>query len=175
MGMSKKTPKEPKLTTKQELFIKWYCSAEVNCNATEAARRAGYRGGDDTMRNVGTRNLANAHIKSEIDRRLKAATISADITVEKVLRDLEMQRLGAIEDKNWAAATRCSELHGKYLKMFTDRIEHVQQISDVSDDELAGLLNEVARAGNVDISKLIAPNDAESGSVSDSTRAKTTH
>ncbi len=45
------------LTAKQRAFISWYISAEVNCNGTEAARRAGYRGNDNTLATVAFENL----------------------------------------------------------------------------------------------------------------------
>ena len=37
---------------------------------------------------------------------------------------------------HYSAAVRCLELQGKYLKMFSDKIEHVQTIEEFSTDEL---------------------------------------
>jgi phage terminase small subunit len=44
-----------KLTTKQHAFVLEYL---VDFNATEAALRAGYKGGRATLANIGTTNLA---------------------------------------------------------------------------------------------------------------------
>jgi hypothetical protein len=71
----------PKLTDKQKAFISWYCKV---LNATEAARRAGYAGNDDTLRVVGSENLANPNIRAEIDRRLKASIPSAHEVLSRI-------------------------------------------------------------------------------------------
>ena len=47
----------PTLTDKQRQFVDWYCSSDARCNGTEAARRAGYRGNDNTLRAVASENL----------------------------------------------------------------------------------------------------------------------
>ena len=56
-----------RLTKKQEMFVRWYVSSEVNLNGTEAARRAGYKGRDNTLASVATLvlllpRLADAHV-----------------------------------------------------------------------------------------------------------------
>ncbi len=146
------------LTAKQRAFISWYISAEVNCNGTEAARRAGYRGNDNTLATVAFENLRKPAIRGEIDQRMAIALSGARTTVEKVLQDLETTRVKALADGQYGAATRCSELQGRYLKMFTDRIEHVETIDDVSTEELIGLLQEIVAAGNIDLGQIISGN-----------------
>jgi len=55
------------LTDKQKIFIEAY----LECwNATEAARRAGYEGNDNTLGSVGWENLQKPYIRQEVDRRL---------------------------------------------------------------------------------------------------------
>ena len=49
------------------------------------------------------------------------------ITVDKVLADLEHDKLLAREHHNYSVATRCTELQGKYLSMFTDNINQTQE------------------------------------------------
>ena len=143
-------------TRKQEAFIEWFCSSEVNCNATEAARQAGYKGNDNTLRSVGTENLSKPAIREEIDRRMEFLMSNAKITVEKILRDLEITRVSALLDRNYSAAVKCSELQGKYLKMFSDRIEHVQTLEDLSTEKLIELIREIIDAGNIDLLGLLA-------------------
>ena len=58
-----------KLTGKQELFCQEYIAH--NFNATMAARLAGYKGNELTIRNTASENLTKPHINSEIER-LKA-------------------------------------------------------------------------------------------------------
>jgi phage terminase small subunit len=55
------------LTGKQRLFIEEYL---VDLNAAGAARRAGYKGNNQTLRVVGHENLTKPNIRSEIERRL---------------------------------------------------------------------------------------------------------
>ncbi len=64
-----------KLTDKQKMFVEAYLET---LNATESARRAKYRGNDQTLRAVGHENLTKPHIREEIDRRLKETIMSAD-------------------------------------------------------------------------------------------------
>ncbi len=70
-----------KLTNKQKAFVEYY----LECwNATEAARKAGYSGGYDGLRVIGSRNLTKPHIKIHIDRRMKELTIPADEVIMRL-------------------------------------------------------------------------------------------
>jgi phage terminase small subunit len=63
------------LTDKQQVFIDEY----LKCyNATEAARKAGYKGNGNTLANVGWENLRKPDIEQEISRRLQASAMSAN-------------------------------------------------------------------------------------------------
>lgn len=80
------------LTGKQRVFVKEYIAC---LNATEAARRAGYKAKDDgTFRVIGTENLAKPNIRTEIDRLLAEKTMKAD----EVLARLSDMAEGTIED-----------------------------------------------------------------------------
>jgi len=125
-------------------------------NGTEAARRAGYKGSDGTLRTTAAENLTKPNIRCEIDRRLSEALSGADITVESVLRNLEITRIKALADSHYSAAVRCLELQGKYLKMFTDKIEHVQTIEETSTEDLIQLLREIAKSGGLDLDQLLS-------------------
>ena len=78
-----------RLTPKQAAFIKWYVSAKVNMNGTQAAREAGYKGNDNTLASIAAENLRKPAIKIEIQRQINAATAGAAITVEIVLLQLQ--------------------------------------------------------------------------------------
>ena len=144
-----------RLSDKQASFIRWYCSALVNMNGTEAARRAGYKGNDQTLAAIAAENLRKPKIREEIDRRIAKATAAANVTIEKILWELQVTYERASEAGKFSAAVRCLELQGKYLKMFSDRIEHVQSIEEVSNEELSQLLREIAESGGIDLAKLM--------------------
>jgi phage terminase small subunit len=148
--------KQHRLTRKQEAFVSWYTSAEVNMAGTEAARRAGYKGSVNTLASVATENLRKPAIRKEIDRRLNVATAGAAVTVERVLIQLQATYAMAFEAGKYSAAVRCLELQGKYLKMFSDRIEHIQSIEDCSTEELVVLLREVVANGGIDLEALFS-------------------
>lgn len=75
------------LNRKQRIFVEEY----LKCwNASEAARRAGYRGRANT---IGPRLLANVGIQAEIERRLDEVVMSAD----EVLTRLAEQARASIE------------------------------------------------------------------------------
>lgn len=65
----------PKLTDKQELFVKHYIAT---LNATEAARLAGYGGDYSTLKSIGYENLTKPYLRKAIDNHLKAKTMGAD-------------------------------------------------------------------------------------------------
>jgi phage terminase small subunit len=73
-----------RLTDKQAAFIDHYLMC---LNATEAASRAGYDGSRESLSVIGSNNLGKVKIREEIDRRLKATTMSAD----EVLKRLDQQ------------------------------------------------------------------------------------
>lgn len=82
-----------KLTTKQKLFVEFYLGA-AHCNATEAARMAGYRGNDATLAAVGSENLRKPHISALISQRVQEIAMTAD----EVLRRLTDIGRGTLED-----------------------------------------------------------------------------
>ncbi len=43
--------------------------------------------------------------------------------------------------------------------MFSDKIEHVQTIEELSTDELVEMLREVNQSGNLDLGRLLAADD----------------
>jgi phage terminase small subunit len=177
--MSDLKPKGPKrkrkLTGKQIAFCKHYVSAAVNMNGTEAARRAGYKGNDVTLAAVAYENLLKPQIRADIDKRMAKALSGADVTVENVLRKIGIIGAKSLEAEQYAPAARCAELEGRYLKMFTDKIEHVQDIESASIEELERLLVEIVEAGGLDLVRLFERYGTPGRGGSDNPASKTTH
>ena len=86
-----------------------------------------------------------------------------------------MYKRQALEAGKFGPAVRGAELHGKYLKMWTDKIEHVADYEDMSVEELQKLLMEVAESGGVDLSQLLAGNGPGDGLLPDPEKNPTKH
>ena len=166
-----------RMTLKESGFIEAYCSFDKKTrgNGVESARQAGYAGTNKVLKVTACRLLKREHLAAEIDKINAKAVKKADLSVEKVLRDLEDTREKAVAVGNYGAAVRCSELAGKYLKMFTDRVEHVSTLESVTTAELVTLLQEIAEQGNVDLSQLLEGNATRSSDLSDPAESPTTH
>lgn len=121
------------LTTKQQLFVEAYLQT---ANATESARRAGYKGSDETLAVVGAENLRKPKIAAYTQKRIEAAVMSADKVLEE-LSDIatsdwrdhmieKRDRNGEVYSATFKLNDKLKalELVGKYHKIFTDRVEH---------------------------------------------------
>ena len=114
-----------KLTPKQARFIEEYL---VDLNATQAAIRAGYSA--RTANRIGPENLSKPVIAEAIQIAQLARSERTQITVDKVLEDIELIKLTAMQQEddgkmiNHAGALKACELQGKHLKMFVDKVEH---------------------------------------------------
>ncbi len=170
-----RNPAKPSWTLKQRWFVSWYVSADCAGNGTEAARRAMYAGSDSVLAQIAAENIRKPHIAAEIAKLEKEALKGADVTIEKVLRDIEVERIQALNARQFAPAVRCSELQGKYLKMWVDKIEHVQTIEDVSTEELVRLLHEIAESGQIDLVRLLEEHAPGDGVLSPNKGNKKTH
>ncbi|MGI9251139.1 MAG: terminase small subunit [Pseudohongiellaceae bacterium] len=179
--MAKKAPKPrrpaktPTLTLKMKAFCFWMVSAECYGNGTESARRAKYAGSDVVLAGIAYENLRKPQIQAEINRLEAEAFRGADITIEKVLRDCEAQRRMALSLGQLAPAVKCSELQGKYLKMWVEKIEHVQTLEDIELDQLVHMAQELAEVAGIDIGRLFSGNGSVDGLGSDNSGSKTTH
>lgn len=137
------------LNARQNAFVFWYTTpGDTFYNATRAAERAGYTCRGNALARVGSDNIRKPRVSAAIRARQREIFSAADISVDKVLADIEMVRQLAIRDGNHLAALRASELHGKHLKMFADKIEHLHTVDNVSTDALVELAKTLA--GKVD-------------------------
>ena len=82
-----------RLTDKQIMFIECYIQT---LNATEAARRAGYKGNDNTLASVGSENLQKPAIREWIDARLVELMVTDLAQVAKVKRTRESNRAALV-------------------------------------------------------------------------------
>lgn len=82
---------EKKLTPKQQLFVSEFLKTG---NATEAARKAGYKGNEETLRSIGKENLTKPPIKRAIDeknqKRNERLELEEDFELKKAMKLLEM-------------------------------------------------------------------------------------
>ena len=112
------------LTPKQERFCREYLK---DLNASRAAKRAGYS--VRTAAQQGARLLKNANVRRRVSELKRGRAKRAGLTAAKVLADLS--RLGAVcrsrapkSAGHAHAAIRDSELEGKHLGMFEERVHH---------------------------------------------------
>jgi phage terminase small subunit len=129
------------LTPKQEAFIQEYL---VDLNATQAAKRAGYKG--KNLDKVGSELLGKTRVRAEIQAAMDKRAEKVGRTAEDVLRDIHAVKescMGRGFDRDGnptmidaKGALKALELEGRHLKMFTDKVE-----IDMSDD-LANRLKE---------------------------------
>lgn len=112
-------PKVNGLTDKQRRFIEEYM---VDCNATQAATRAGYSA--KTAYSIGDENLRKPVIKAEIDRRMAERSEETGYTQERVARMLEEDRELARQNDQTSAAVQASMGLAKLYGLITDKTEH---------------------------------------------------
>lgn len=128
-----------KLTPKQKAFAEYYIETG---NATEAARKAGYKG--KNLNRIASENLSKLDIKNYIDEKMKELEskriAKAEEVLEyltRVLRGEETEQVVVTEnigdfmseakvvDKELSAKDKikAAELLGKRYRLFTDKIE----------------------------------------------------
>jgi len=104
------------MTDKQTIFINKYL---VYFNATRAAIEAGYS--EDTARSIASELLTKPDIREPIDTRIKEIISQTDDKRAKLIQFWE----SVIDDPESSeqAKQKASDSLGKYLAMFTERIE----------------------------------------------------
>ena len=112
------------LKPRQDSFCVHYTTigTETYSNGTKAALAAGY---SETSAHVtATKLLKQEAIRDRIVE-LQAENMKRNlITVDKVLSDLEHDKLMAREARQYSVAKACTELQGRWLAMFTDNINN---------------------------------------------------
>lgn len=134
-----------KFTFKQQKFIDNYCGVS-NGNATDAARKAGYKGNEDTLKQVACQNLTKVYIKEEIDRILsqkKADSIANRQQRQRFWSRMMNGELDGISVSN-SDRLKASELLGKSEADFTDNVnttdtQRQRELNDKEKQECAEL------------------------------------
>ncbi len=129
---------ETGLTPKQTAFVQHYIS-DSKYNATDAARKAGYKGNESTLTVVASENLAKPNIKAQIAKHFEKIAQKVDVTVEFVVSKLLSGLQLAEQKSNVLAMARFLELLGRYLAMFTDNINSadITKQRELEADEVA--------------------------------------
>ena len=128
-----------KLTEKQKRFADYYIKTG---NATESARRAGYKG--KNLNNVASENLAKVGVKSYIDEKLKVLENERTASAKEVLEFLTKSMRGELDEEivvvegtgdgtsearkikkqiGLRERIKSAELLGKRYRLFTDKVE----------------------------------------------------
>jgi phage terminase small subunit len=110
------------LTAKQDSFCVHYTTigAETFGNGTKSAIAAKYSEKGAYVR--GSELLRNRKVIERIAELHKENMQRNMITVDKVLADLEHDKLMARNHHQYSVSKSCTELQGKYLAMFTDNV-----------------------------------------------------
>ena len=143
-----------KLTEKQKRFADYYIETG---NATESARRAGYKG--KNLNNVASENLAKIGVKSYIDEKLKVLENERIASAKEVLEFLTKSMRGELDEEvvvvegtgdgtsearkikkqiGLRERIKSAELLGKRYRLFTDKVEveRVVPVMIVGESEL---------------------------------------
>jgi phage terminase small subunit len=128
-----------KLTDKQEIFVREYL---VDLNATQAALRAGYS--KQTAKQIGYENLTKPYILARIDElkseRAEKLSVDAEWVLKRLMQisdrcmqnepvlEFDYESKSLIETGEYqfdsSGANKATELIGKHLGMFKDKVEH---------------------------------------------------
>lgn len=112
---------QPKLTGKQTAFIQHYLG-DSKFNATDAARKAGYKGNENTLNQTANKLVRNGKIRALLDAKAAETTQNSEITVESIAKEIRSIAFGTA---GLTYRLRALELLGRYRAMFTDKVENL--------------------------------------------------
>ena len=112
----------PKLTPKQQLFVKEYL---IDLNATKACVRAGYS--KKNADKIGPELLGKNRVQEEISKAMKRREKETDITSEKILERI-WEEANDFQKGTSASRVSAAVWAGKHLEMFTESHKHSGQI-----------------------------------------------
>jgi phage terminase small subunit len=113
------------MTDKQAKFIAEYL---VDFNATKAAKRAGYS--ENTAYDSGYKNLKNPEIRDRIKAEIDQSIDNSKLSLKKEVID-GLKNIISDPDTRNNERIKAYELLGKYMTMFTDKVEHAGEIKIV--------------------------------------------
>lgn len=106
-----------KLTVKQQAFVDAYCGPSKG-NATDAARRAGYKGSERSLISIGAENLTKLYIAEAIASRVEQVASSRIATIEEVQQFLTdiIRDDGEDTPHRLIAAKELGKMQGAYIE-----------------------------------------------------------
>lgn len=120
-------PKVNGLTKKQKAFVKAY--KENGGNGTQAAIKAGYS--ENTAYSIGSENLTKPEIKEALAEHEKKMQEKYEYTIEKMVQELDEEKINADSVGNVSAALKAIELKGKAFGLFVDKVEQKTNITGI--------------------------------------------
>lgn len=117
------------LNAKQHRFVAEYL---IDLDAKAAYQRAGYKATGKSAESAGPRLLSDVRIQAAVqqaqDKRSERTQITQDYVLKTIQDVIEQSKEpGPAYDR--AAVLKGSELLGRHLKMFTDKIDHSGAVS----------------------------------------------
>jgi phage terminase small subunit len=140
-----------KLTQRQKSFIELY-----DGNGTDAARRAGYSGSDNTLAQTARDLLRNPHVAEAIEKR-NAKALKVDIA-NRQERQAFWSKSMRDEVLDMRDRLKASELLGKSEADFTEK-HQVELLSTLTDEQLKARFDELVARASVSATK--PPEEAE--------------
>lgn len=132
------------LTAKQKAFVQEYL---VDLNATQAARRAGYKN-PEIGRQLITNNNVSSAIQAALKAREKRTEVTQDYVIAKLREIVEKDASdGPDSELKYANKIRALEMLGKHTGAFDARVSAAAQ-DVVEDDPITKSLKEEAQNGS---------------------------
>ena len=116
-----------KLTKKQRAFVQAYKTN--GGNGTQAAIEAGYS--EHTARKIASENVTKPDIQEALKEHEKQMQEKYEYTVEKMVKELDEEKVNADAIGNVSAALKAIELKGKAFGLFVDRVEQNTNITGI--------------------------------------------
>jgi phage terminase small subunit len=111
------------LSAKQQQFITYYLGNSRG-NATDAARRAGYKQPEQS----GHENLNKPEIRARIDAELQARAMSEYEVLSELAEVARVEWHVLARARELGSKVKALELLGKYHKLFTDKTENTTTV-----------------------------------------------
>ena len=154
------------LTTKQQKFVDAYIA--TSGNGAESARRAGYKGSEETLRAIAAQNLTKLNVGQAIRERqmeqAKSFKITADMVLQKLwsIAEVSSARVPRVDKESGepmsdadgkplyrvndgSTASKSLELIGRHLGMFVDRTAVSLEEKETVPQDLAALKEQFAK------------------------------
>lgn len=123
-----------KLTEKQKRFIDYYIETG---NASEASKKAGYKG--NNLNRIASQNLSklDRFIKEKLEQKQNSRIASQDEVLEYLTRVMRGEEKDQFDlDASLQDRTKCAELLGKRYGTFKEKVDVTGNIPVVIEDDI---------------------------------------